>query len=59
MKNTITKIAFAAVIALSLLTGTTSAFAHDAKSGRETAWTFDPLALVWQLLEPLGVTWEQ
>jgi hypothetical protein len=59
MKNTITKVAFAAVIALSLLAGSTSAFAHDATSGRETAWTFDPLQPVWQLIEPLGVTWEQ
>ena len=59
MKKTITRVAFAAIIALSLLAGSTSASAHDANSGRETAWTFDPLPLVWQLLEPLGVTWEQ
>ena len=59
MKNTITRLAFAAIIALSLLAGSTSAFAQDAKNGRETAWTLDPLQPVWQLLEPLGVTWEE
>ena len=62
MKNTITKIAFAAVITLSLLAGSTSAFAHDAKSGRETAWTIDPLQPLeplMPLIEPLGVTWEE
>ena len=59
MKNTITKVAFAAVIALSLLAGTTSAFAQDAKNGRETAWTLDPLAEVLPPIEPIGVTWEE
>jgi hypothetical protein len=59
MKNTITKVAFAAVIALSLLAGSTSVFAHDAKSGRETAWTLDPLQPLSPVIEPLGVTWEE
>ena len=59
MKNTITRLAFAAIIALSLLAGSSNAFAQDAKNGRETAWTFEPPAEVWQLLEPVGVTWEE
>jgi hypothetical protein len=59
MKNSLKGLAFAAIVALSLLAGSTSAFAHDAKNGRETAWTLDPLQPVWQLLEPLGVTWEE
>lgn len=59
MKNTITGLAFAAMIALSLLASGSSAFAQDTKSGRETAWTIAPLPVVWQLLEPVGVTWEE
>ena len=59
MKNTITRFAFAAMIALSLLASGNNAFAHDVKSGRETAWTIAPLQEVWQLLEPVGVTWEE
>ena len=53
---------FAAVLALSLLTSTTTAFAKDAKHGRETAWTDlgalpNPLSLVQEFLGE-GVTWE-
>lgn len=59
MKKTLKRLAFAGLIALSLLAGTSTAFAQDIKKGRETAWTIDPLQPVWQLLEPLGVTWEE
>ena len=52
---------FAAMIALSLLMSTTTAFAKDAKHGRETAWTDggdlpSPFGLVEDAGE--GVTWE-
>ena len=50
---------FAGLIALSLLASGSNASAHDAKSCRETAWTIDPLPEVWDLLEPIGVTWEE
>jgi hypothetical protein len=59
MKKTIKGLALAAMIALSLLASGSNASAHDAKSGRETAWTIDPLPEVWDLLEPIGVTWEE
>lgn len=66
MKKTITRLAFAAMLALSLLAGAGSAFAKDARGGRETAWTdLGPLPIPqsepWQTspLEPLGVTWEE
>lgn len=53
---------FAAMLALALLASTTTAFATDAKHGRETAWTDlgavpDPLGLVQEFLSE-GVTWE-
>ena len=66
MKKTITRLAFATMLALSLLASTSSAFAKDAKAGRETAWTdLGPLPIpqgvTWETppLEPLGVTWEE
>jgi hypothetical protein len=69
VKNTIKGIAFAGMIALSLLVSTGSAFAKDAKNGRETAWTDLPLpqpillGVTWEtILEPIvpiGVTWEE
>ena len=61
----LTRLAFAAMLALSLIASTTSAVAQDAKNGRETAWThFRPLlppqGQAWDYppIEPLGVTWE-
>jgi hypothetical protein len=59
MKNTITRLAFSAMIALSLLASGNNAFAQDVKSGRETAWTIAPLQEVWLPVEPVGVTWEE
>jgi hypothetical protein len=59
MKKTIKGLAIAAMIALTLLAGSSNAFAQDSKSGRETAWTIEPLPEVWELLEPIGVTWEE
>ncbi len=65
MKNTIRGLAFAAIIALSLLASTNNAFAQDTKSGRETAWTdlgpvpTLPGGVTWEdVLDPGGVTWE-
>lgn len=66
MKKTLKGLAFAAMLALTLLASTSSAFARDAKHGRETAWTdFGPLrvpqGVTWERspLEPVGVTWEE
>jgi hypothetical protein len=69
MKNTIKGIAVAAMIALSLVASTSSAFAKDAKHGRETAWTDlgplpIPLGVTWEEsflepIDPVGVTWEE
>jgi hypothetical protein len=59
MKKTIKGLAIAAMIALTLLAGSSNAFAQDSKNGRETAWTIEPLPEVWELLEPIGVTWEE
>ena len=66
MKNTIKGLAFAAMLALSLLASTNSAFAQDTRSGRETAWTdlgpvpTQPGGVTWEtILQPLGVTWEE
>jgi hypothetical protein len=69
MKKMITRLAFAAIIALSLLASGSNAFAKDAKHGRETAWTDLPLpqpvllGVTWEtVLEPIvpiGVTWEE
>jgi hypothetical protein len=52
-------LAFAALIALSLLGTTGDAFAKDAKHGRETAWTLPApdLGLVEEFFGD-GVTWE-
>jgi hypothetical protein len=63
MKNTIKGLAFAAMLALSLLASTNSAFAKDVRNGRETAWTDaptlpDPLPDPGNVLGILGVTWE-
>ncbi|TME85887.1 MAG: hypothetical protein E6I44_14830 [Chloroflexi bacterium] len=65
MKNTIKGLAFAAILALSLLASTNNAFAHDTGSGRETAWTdlgpvpTVPGGVTWEdVLDPGGVTWE-
>ena len=66
MKNTIKGLAFASMLALSLLASTNSAFAKDIRSGRETAWTDEgpvpilPGGVTWEnVLEPVGVTWEE
>ena len=66
MTKTIKGLAFAAMLALSLLASTSGALAKDARAGRETAWT-NPAPLdhaqgvTWETgpLEPVGVTWEQ
>jgi hypothetical protein len=66
MNTTIKGLAFAAMLALSLVASTSGALAKDAKVGRETAWT-DPgpldhvLGVTWETapLDPVGVTWEQ
>ena len=66
MKNTIKRLAFAAIIALSLLATMNTVFAKDGKHGRETAWTdLEPLPIPVDVtpenppFEPLGVTWEE
>jgi hypothetical protein len=66
MKKTIKGLAFAAMLALSLVASTSGAFAKDTKGGRETAWTDlgpldDPQGVTWETspLEPVGVTWEE
>jgi hypothetical protein len=58
MKKTLKRSAFVALVALSLLASASSAFAKDMQNGRGTAWTAGPPP-VWQLLEPVGVTWEE
>ena len=62
MKKTLQTLTFAAVMALTLLTSSTVAFAKDAKL-RETAWTdlgdlLDPITVVEEFLSE-GVTWEE
>jgi len=66
MNKTIKGLTFAAMLALSLVAGTTGALAKDARQGRETAWTdLGPLPIpqgvTWETapLDPVGVTWEQ
>ena len=66
MNTTIKGLAFAALLALSLVASTSGALAKDAKASRETAWTdLGPLPLpqgvTWETapLDPVGVTWEQ
>jgi hypothetical protein len=66
MNKTIKGLTFAAMLALSLVAGTTGALAKDAKHSRETAWTdLGPLPIpqgvTWETapLDPVGVTWEQ
>ncbi|HEY6202054.1 MAG TPA: hypothetical protein VI056_03335 [Candidatus Limnocylindria bacterium] len=65
MKTTIKGLAFAAMLALSLIASTGGALGKD-KVGRENAWTdLGPLPIpqgvTWETspLEPVGVTWEQ
>jgi hypothetical protein len=64
MKKMLKGVAFAAMLALSLFATTSDAFAKDARHGRETAWTDlgalpAPLDGSGNILEPLGVTWEE
>jgi len=66
MNKTIKGLAFAAMLALSLVASTSGALAKDVKASRETAWTdLGPLPLpqgvTWETapLDPVGVTWEQ
>ena len=66
MNKKIKGLAFAAMLALSLVASTSGALAKDAKGGRETAWTdLGPLPIAqgvtWETapLDPVGVTWEQ
>jgi len=66
MNKTIKGLTFAAMLALSLVAGTTGALGKDAKNSRETAWTdLGPLPIpqgvTWETapLDPIGVTWEQ
>lgn len=66
MNKTIKGLAFAAMLALSLVASTSGALAKDAKAARENAWTdLGPLPIpqgvTWETapLEPVGVTWEQ
>jgi hypothetical protein len=69
MKKTLKALTLAAVIALSLLASSGSAYAQDVQNGRETAWTYgpngpdapalpDPLGVTWELFRLFGVTWE-
>ena len=65
MKRTIKGLAFATMLALTLLASTSTAFAKD-KAGRDNAWTGlgpldHPHGVTWEAspLEPVGVTWEQ
>jgi hypothetical protein len=64
--NKMRGLAFAAMLALSLVASTSGALAKDANSGLETAWTDlgpldDPQGVTWETspLEPVGVTWEE
>ncbi|MDP9251626.1 MAG: hypothetical protein M3O80_01355 [Chloroflexota bacterium] len=64
MKKILKGLTLTAVIALSLLASTGNAYAKDAKSGRETAWTDgpalpDPLADPGNPIGIFGVTWEE
>jgi len=66
MNKTIKGLAFAAMLALSLVASTSGALAKDAKASRETAWTDPgplplPQGVTWETapLDPVGVTWEQ
>ena len=65
MKKTIKGLTFAAMLALTLVVSTSSAFAKDSKSGRETAWTDVgprpiPQGVTWEnIFNPFGVTWEK
>ena len=66
MNKTIKGLAFAAMLALSLVASTSGALGKDAKGGRETAWTNPgplpiPQGVTWESspIETLGVTWEQ
>jgi hypothetical protein len=59
MNRTLKRLTFATMLALSLLASSTSALAKQGQ-GRETAWTDnDPVAPVENVLDPLGVTWEE
>lgn len=63
MKKMLTRLAFTAMLALSLLASTSSALASDAKNGRETAWTDLELGelpggVTWEL-EPVGASWDE
>ncbi len=63
MKELLKRLAFSAMIALSLLATTSDAFAKDSKHGRETAWTDlgalpAPVDVLENVIEPLGITWE-
>jgi hypothetical protein len=63
--NKMRGLAFATMLALSLVASTSGALAKN--SGLETAWTDlgplldDPQGVTWETgpLEPVGVTWEQ
>ena len=59
MKKMLKGLAFAALIALSMLANTSDVFAKDARHGRETAWTLPAPDFSW-VVEVVGdgVTWE-
>ena len=66
MNKTIKGLAFAAMLALSLVASTSGALAKDDHTARETAWTdldpiYAPQGVTWETspLEPVGVTWEE
>jgi hypothetical protein len=60
MNTTLKRLAFATMLALSLFASTSTAFAKDSKHGRETAWTdLGPIPPMEDVLDPLGVTWEE
>jgi hypothetical protein len=66
MNKTLKRLAFATMLALSLVASTSTAFAKDARHGRETAWTdegpvpTDPNGVTWEnIVQPVGVTWEE
>ena len=60
MNTTLKRLAFVAMLALSLVASTGTAFAKDNHHGRETAWTDEgPLPPLENVVDPLGVTWEE
>ena len=59
MKKLVKGLAVTGLIALSMLSSTTDAFAQDAKHGRETAWTVPAPDGGEVEVFTDGVTWEE